>query len=158
MKVCWKSLIFSLFISLGIGLLAGTLTKNAMQTYSELLKPELSPPAYIFPAVWIILYFLMGISAYLVFCTNAPQRSLSLYYYFIQLCVNFLWPLLFFNLQSFLLAFLWIILLWVLIILMIKEMYRVNKVAAYLQIPYLLWVTYAGCLNFYIAKSMPLSY
>lgn len=158
MKICWKPFIVSLFISLSVGGLSSLLTNNIAQIYMDLDKPYFSPPSVVFPIVWTVLYILMGVSSYLVFCSNSPYRRTALFYYFLQLSVNFLWPLLFFNLQAYLFALLWLVLLWVLIVLMINEMFKVNKLAAYLQIPYLLWVTFAGVLNFYIAKMSPLSY
>lgn len=150
MKIKWKPLVCSLALSLGVGALAGLVSKDSMQTYMELIKPALSPAGWVFPVVWTILFTLMGISAYLVFISNSPNRKPALYYYFIQLAINFLWPILFFNLETYLFSFVWLILLWVFILLMILEMKKVNEKAAYLQIPYLLWVTFAGYLNFMI--------
>lgn len=155
MKIHWKPLIISLLISLGTGTLAGILTKNSVRIYSELPKPDFSPPGFIFPIVWTVLYLLMGISAYLVFCSNSKNRTSALFFYFLQLAVNFLWPFIFFNLQQFTFAFVWIILLFVLVVIMIAEMYKVDKTAAYLQIPYLLWLLYAMYLNFNVAKALP---
>lgn len=152
MKIYWKPLIISLIISLGTGAFAGFLSRGSMSMYNNLLKPDISPPGWVFPIVWTILYILMGISAYLIFTSGSPKRKQALYVYFLQLAVNFIWPLLFFNLEAFDFAFFWLLLLWVLIAITIKEMYNVNKVAAYLLIPYLLWVTFAGYLNYEIAK------
>jgi len=150
MKIRWKTLIISLVISLGVGAISGFLSKDSMQSYSELIKPALSPPGWVFPVVWTILFALMGISAYLVFISNSPNSKQALYYYFIQLGINFLWPLLFFNLEAYLFSFFWLVLLWIFILLMILEMKKANEKAAYLQIPYFLWVTFAGYLNFMI--------
>lgn len=147
MKIYWKPLIISILIPLAVGTLSGFITQNSTETYQELIKPALSPPAYVFPVVWTILYILMGISAYLVFITTSKRSKNALYIYFVQLVVNFIWPILFFNFGAYLLSFFWLVLLCVLIILMINEMYHVNKLAAFLQIPYLIWVTFAGYLN-----------
>lgn len=147
MKIYWKPLIISILIPLAVGTLSGFITKNSMETYEALVTPALSPPGYVFPIVWTILYILMGISAYIIFTTTDKNSKNALYLYLVQLVVNFVWPIIFFNFEAYLLAFFWIILLWILIVLMINEMYKVNKTAAYLQIPYLLWVTFAGYLN-----------
>lgn len=143
----WKPLLISLIISLGVGALAGFLTMANVDLYKNLELPPLSPPAAVFPIVWTVLYLLMGISAYMIYTSNAEGRSTALKIYAAQLIVNFFWSLLFFNSEDYLFSFLWLSLLWILIILMIVSFYRVNKCAAYLQIPYLLWVTFAGYLN-----------
>lgn len=149
MKINWKNLIISLVISLGIGGLAGVLTSNSMDIFASLNKPPLSPPAIAFPIVWTILYTLMGISAYLIYESDADKaekdKALSLYGF--QLFFNFLWSIIFFNFRNILLAFGVLIILWLLIVAMIRAFNKISPVAARLQIPYLLWVTFAGYLN-----------
>ena len=115
-------------------------------------KPLLSPPAFLFPIVWTILYILMGISAYLILKSDAnlEEKTKALKIYIYQLGVNFLWPIFFFNFKWYFFSFLWILLLWVLIIVMIREFSRISKTAGYLLIPYLLWVTFATYLTFAI--------
>lgn len=142
-----KPLIISLLISLGVGALSGFLTSSSMDTYKALIKPPLSPPGFIFPIVWTILFVLMGISAYLIYMSDSPQKSKALTIYAIQLIVNFFWSIIFFNMQMYLFAFIWLVALWVWIVFMIVNFYKINKTAAILQIPYLLWVTFAGYLN-----------
>lgn len=154
-SIKWKPLIISLLISLGVGGLAGWLTMNSMDVYASIVKPALSPPSVVFPIVWTVLYVLMGISAYLVYITRSPARKIALLIYAAQLLVNFLWSLIFFNMQNYWLAFWVLIVLWVLILAMILTMASVNKTAALLQIPYLLWVTFAGYLNLAIALLNP---
>lgn len=151
-KINWKRLLISILISLGVGVAAGLLTRNSVTDYALLNKPAFSPPAWLFPLVWGILYVLMGISSYLIYESVCSNRSRALRLYGIQLAVNFLWPILFFNLKLYILAFIWILLLWVLIIAMILSFYRCNKTAAYLQIPYFLWVTFATLLTFAVAN------
>jgi len=146
-KIKLKPLLISLAISLGVGALSGVLSMGGFESYGQVAQPPLSPPDWIFPVVWTILFTLMGISAYLVYVSDSPYRNSALLVYGVQLVVNFMWPLLFFNAQQFLLAFIWLVLLWVLIILMIIKFYRVRPLAAWLQIPYLLWVSFAGYLN-----------
>ena len=114
-------------------------------------KPPLTPPGWIFPVVWTILYTLMGISAYLIYKTKVDveeTKSVALIIYGVQLIVNFFWSIIFFNLEAYLFAFIWILLLLFLIIVMIKLVYPINKAAALLQIPYLLWVAFATYLTF----------
>ena len=147
MKVKWKELIVSIAISLGVGALSGYLTMNSMSLYNDLVKPPLTPPGWIFPIVWTILFVLMGISAYLIYVSNSEEKVQALQIYAIQLMLNFIWSLVFFNMQAYLLAFVILILLWISIIAMIKIFYRINPIAGKLQVPYLLWVTFAGYLN-----------
>ncbi|MBR0184317.1 MAG: tryptophan-rich sensory protein [Clostridia bacterium] len=146
----WKSLTANLAISLGTGILSALITRNSMDTYKNLNLPKLAPPSILFPIVWTILFILMGISAYIIYESNSDQKQNALTIYGIQLLVNFIWPILFFNLELYLFSFVWIILLWLLIILMINSFKKISNVAAYLQIPYLLWVTFASYLNFMI--------
>ena len=152
MKINWKLLLSSIAIPLLVGALAGLFTRNAMMDFELLEKPPLSPPGWLFPVVWTILYTLMGISAYLIKTTDASEKekadALSTYFY--QLVVNFLWSIFFFNFEWYLFSFIWIVLLWILIVQMIKQFDGISKIAAYLNIPYLLWVTFAGYLNFAI--------
>ncbi len=146
----WKSLTANLAISLGTGILSALITRNSMDTYKNLNLPKLAPPSILFPIVWTILFILMGISAYIIYESNSDQKQSALTIYGIQLLVNFIWPILFFNLGLYLFSFIWIILLWVLIILMINEFRKISSIAAYSQIPYLVWVTFASYLNFMI--------
>lgn len=149
-KTPWKSYLFWILFTEGIGFLSGFLTRDSTQLYqSAIVQPPLSPPAIAFPIVWTILYALMGIGAARIFLApDSTARSRSLLVYLIQLSFNFFWSILFFNLQRFGLAFLWLIALWLLILLMIRQFRKVDPLAALLQIPYLLWVTFAAYLNF----------
>jgi tryptophan-rich sensory protein len=132
-----------------VGALAGFLTRNSTELYqSTIVQPPLSPPALVFPIVWVLLYALMGISAAISYLSPpSEQRSSSLELYMLQLTVNFFWSILFFRLQAFGDALIWLIVLWVLILWMILSFRKVSPLAAKLQIPYLLWVTFAGYLN-----------
>ena len=147
MKVKWKELIISIAISVGVGALSGYLTMNSMSLYNDLVKPPLTPPGWIFPIVWTILFVLMGISAYLIYISDSKERVQALQIYAIQLMLNLFWSLVFFNMQAYLAAFIILILLWIYIIAMIKIFYEINPIAGKLQVPYLLWVTFAGYLN-----------
>ena len=152
MKIDKKLLAKSIALPVLVGVVSGLLTRNAMQDFEVLNQPPLSPPGWLFPVVWTILYVLMGISAYLIKRSDADEQekadALTLYYY--QLLVNFLWPVFFFNFGWYLFAFAWLILLWVLVALMIRQFDKINKAAAYLNLPYLVWLTFAAYLNFAI--------
>lgn len=145
--IAWKTLLLCLAISLGTGLVSGLLTMGSMQTYQMLVKPPLSPPGFLFPVVWTVLFFLMGISSYLVAVSGCEGRKKALTVYGVQLAINFLWPIFFFNLEAYLFSFFWLVLLWAAVLYMIILFYRCRKSAAYLQLPYLLWLTFAGYLN-----------
>lgn len=146
----FKSLLLSLIISLGVGVLSSVFTKNSMDTYKNLNQPFLAPPGYVFPIVWTILFILMGISSYIIFESESLEKNKVLTIYVIQLTVNFCWPLLFFNLQMFLFSLFWLVILLGLIILMIIKFYKINKISAFLQIPYFFWTLFAGYLNFMV--------
>ena len=132
-----------------VGALAGWLTRDGTELYKTMIaKPPLSPPAIVFPIVWTILYAIMGFSAARIHLAEPSEtRSSGLHLYLIQLVVNFFWSIIFFNLQAFGGALIWLIALWVLILWMILTFRKVDPLAAWLQIPYLIWVTFAGYLN-----------
>ena len=115
--------------------------------YAYLNKPFFNPPNWIFGPVWTTLYTLMGISVYLVW----KKRKGIPFWFWVQLVLNALWSILFFGLQNPILAFVGVIFLWLSIFLTITSFYRIHKTAAYLLVPYLLWVTFASLLNASIA-------
>ena len=145
----WKPYVISAAIALAVGGLSAVLSMEGMMLYEQTaLKPPLTPPGWVFSIVWTILYTLMGIGAARIWLTpGSKERSKGLNLYVVQLIVNFFWSLLFFNAQAYGLAALWLILLWVLVLLMIIEFSKVDKLAAWLQIPYLVWLTFAAYLN-----------
>ena len=144
----YKPYLISILIALAVGGLSAWLTKNGMDAYQKnVIQPPLSPPMILFPIVWSILYILMGIGSAIIYKSDAPTRKTALISYGLQLIVNFFWSIIFFNMGAYLFAFIWLVLLWALIINMIVEFRKINKTAAYLQIPYLLWVTFAGYLT-----------
>lgn len=145
-----KPYFISILISLGVGGLSALLTKNSMDIYEKTNQPPLSPPSMLFPIVWSILYILMGISAAIIYTRKDEDPSGvrdSLVVYAISLLFNFFWSIIFFNMQAYLFAFIWLLALWILIILTIISYKKISPLAAYLQIPYLLWVTFAAYLN-----------
>ena len=130
-----------------VGALSGWLSRNGIQAFSETaVQPPFSPPAIVFPIVWAALYGLMGISAARI--AAAPNRGKALNVFFTQLIVNFFWSPLFFSAQAYGFAFLWLLLLWVLVLIMIVRFCKIDRTAAVLQIPYLLWLTLAAVLNY----------
>lgn len=140
----------SLFaIPLASGGLSAFLTRNNMETFDSLNKPLFAPPGWLFPVVWTILYIFMGIASYLVYTSGKPDDT-ALTVYGIQLAFNFFWPILFFNLKLYLFAFIWLVLLWLLILKTTSLFYQIAKPAGYLMFPYLLWVAFAGYLNLFI--------
>lgn len=149
MKIDKKRLIICLAIPLVVGGAAGLLTMNSMEAFEALNQPPLSPPGWLFPVVWTVLYVLMGIASYLVSVSDVPQeeKARALWTYGIQLAFNFLWPIAFFNLKWYLFAFLWLVILWILILITALRFGRIRKPAGYLLVPYLLWVAFAGYLN-----------
>ena len=141
----------SIAISLVIGGLSALFTMMGMENYRLADKPALTPPEIVFPIVWTILYTLMGISAARVWIASEDKGSNGgLMLYAIQLVVNFFWSIIFFTLQAYGFAFFWLLFLWLLVLLMIISFSKTDKLAAYLQVPYLLWLTFAGYLNFMV--------
>jgi tryptophan-rich sensory protein len=149
LKIQWKKLIICVLIPLAVGGLSAWLTRNSMESFDNLTKPPLSPPGWLFPVVWSILFVLMGIASYLVLVSDKPARSkTALTVYGIQLAFNFFWSIIFFNFEMYLFAFIWLMILWLLIILTTVLFWRIDKRAGYLMLPYLVWVTFAAYLNF----------
>ena len=149
MKINWKKLLICLAIPLAVGGLAAVLS-GGMSDYGAMAKPPLSPPGWVFPVVWSILYLLMGYASYRVLESGAAEQEIrkALTLYGLQLIANFVWPLLFFGGGWFLLSFFWLIFLWVLIFLTIRAFSSIDETAGNLLIPYILWVTFAAYLNF----------
>ncbi len=149
MKIRWKPLIICFVIPLAVGGLSALLTRDGMEAFQRLNQPPLSPPGWLFPVVWTILFLLMGIASYLVFTSKESRDAVNtaLLVYGIQLVVNFFWSIFFFNFGAYLFSFFWLILLWVLILAVLLLFGRISKAAGYLMLPYLLWVSFAGYLN-----------
>ena len=141
-----KVYIISILIPLIIGGIVAWITSGQMEAFETLNQPKLSPPGILFPIVWSILYILMGIS-YAILKTNGLVDSQVNLIYYLQLAVNALWSIIFFNLKWRLFAFFWLLLLIGLVIAMIVIFYNKNKTAGLLQIPYLAWCTFAAYLN-----------
>lgn len=145
-----KPYVISCAIALAVGGLSALLTAGSMDLYSEIVQPPLAPPSFLFPVVWTVLYILMGIGAAMIYLEKdrMPREvSHALIVYAVNLFLNFFWSIIFFNMRAFLFSFIWLVLLWATIIVMIIKFRRIKTLAGYLQIPYLVWVTFAGYLN-----------
>ena len=157
MKIKWKQLIIAVLIPLVVGGVSALLTRDAMMTFDTLQKPPLSPPAWVFPVVWTVLYILMGLASYLVATANTSRidKDGALTVYALQLAFNFLWSILFFNLEMYRFALIWLLLLLLLVIVTTARFYRINKAAGILLIPYIVWLLIAAYLNFQIVLLNP---
>ena len=145
----WQKMLLCILIPLAVGALAGRLSREGMSLYQTMAKPLLSPPGWVFPVMWSLLYVLMGAASCLVYCSEAsrPRKKRALILYGIQLAVNFVWPLLFFRFGLLWLSFVWLLLLiglvWTCMTLFGCILSRAGK----LMLPYLLWLFYAAYLN-----------
>ena len=133
-----------------IGTVSALLSGSFSDFFDKYKEPPLLPPAWLFPVVWTILYAVMGFSAYMIYnsAADADKRKNALKIYWIQLALNFSWSIIFFRFEALWLAFAVIIALWIMIIVMISKFRKISPIAAYINIPYLIWVTFAAYLNF----------
>ena len=146
----WKKLIISILIPLAVGGAAALIANGSFKDFEALNKPPLAPPAWAFPAAWTLLYILMGIASYLVCTADAPsgKKRSALVVYAVSLVFNFLWSIIFFNLDNYLLAFIWLCALWLLIVIATVQFFGIRRTAGRLMLPYILWVSFAGYLNY----------
>ena len=136
-----------LVITFAVDGIAGIITAKGMPAYEQINKPAFTPPQFVFPVVWTILYALMAIGAALVWNTGGRGRTKAIALFALQLIMNFLWVVWFFSLQAYLFAFIWLLALIAAVAAMTRAFYDVNPLAAYLQIPYIAWLTLAALLN-----------
>ena len=153
MKQKTKTYLFFILFTLAVGGLSALLTMGNMDIYDKITTPTFAPPAVVFPIAWGILYVLMGIRATMIYL-KGKEDDISvlspLFLYYLQLTVNFFWSIIFFNMQNFLFSLIWLLLLLVLVVVQTRSFYRISKLAAYLQIPYILWLVFAAVLNYSI--------
>lgn len=151
-KFNFLDLLINIAIPLGGGLLVGYINKGSMDIYNNLEKPIFAPPSIVFPIVWPILYILMGIAAYRIRMLGKEGQNVAsgLFTYYIQLLLNFLWPFIFFSFRLYGISFIELVILLIFIIITFIHFIIKDKVSGFLLIPYLLWTTYAGALNFFI--------
>lgn len=145
-------LIGSILLPISGSLVVGYLNRNAMAIYSSLERPSFAPPGWIFMVVWPILYILMGISAYRIYMIRDQGKDVgkALFFYLIQLLLNFLWSFLFFSFRLYGLAFIELVILFIFVLITFIKFIKIDRVAGFLLIPYLLWIMFAGVLNFMI--------
>ena len=146
------SLIIFIAIPLVVGGISSLLTRQAMVSFADLNKPMLSPPAWLFPIAWTVLYVLMGIASYTMFYSNHDLASIALIVYALQLIMNFFWSIIFFNTERYWMALIWLLIMWGLIILLVLLTARFSIVGMICLIPLLAWTTFAAYLNFMIAR------
>jgi len=151
-KINWPQLILIVLITELIGALGGLFSGNAGQMYTSFIRPSLSPPGWLFGIIWPVLYLLMGIAAYIIYqMPQTPERKKATTLYWVQLFVNFLWPIVFFRFELYWLSVAVIILLDILVLITTITFYKIEKAAGYLMIPYLFWILFATYLNIGIA-------
>ncbi len=150
MKIKWKNLLVSIAIPLAVGGLSAFFTRDAMMDFETLIKPPFSPPGWLFPIVWTVLYILMGISSYIIYQSDGNEiiKRSALSAYALQLFLNFFWSIIFFNMKNYLFAFIWLILLILTIVATMLRFKRISDTAFYLLVPYLIWCIFALYLNF----------
>ena len=148
-KIKWKPLLLALALPLAVGGFSAFLTRDGMRAFASLRQPPLSPPAWLFPVVWTLLYLSMGLASYLVWVSGVSdrQRDRALTVYGLSLAANFLWPILFFTVQAWLAAFLLLLLLWALVGIAALLFGAITPRAGKLLLPYLAWLTFAAYLN-----------
>ncbi len=142
-----KALIVSILIAEGVGFLSSLFTRNQTDRYQELVQPPLAPPPWVFPVVWAVLYLLMGIAAYRIYMTDRSDRKLALWVYGAQLLFNFFWPIFFFVGGWLGFSAIWLVALLILVLSTFGWFYLIDRPAAYLLIPYIVWLFFALYLN-----------
>ena len=147
-KLSKKQLV--ILIPLVLGGIIGLLNRSGFESFETIEKPSFAPSAVVFPIAWSILYLLMGLSSYIILKSSDEKKRGALTAFYIQLAVNLVWPILFFALNEYFFAFLWLVLLIILEVITILLFYPINKTAAYLLLPYLLWSAFAAVLNYQI--------
>lgn len=150
MQIKWKPLACSIAIPLALGLLVGFLTKDSMGIYEQLNKPAMALPGYIYQAIWLILFVLLGIASYIIYVSGSSEKEKALQLYGINLLLIFVWPILFFLFQSYYVAFAIEIILWGVAFTMVSMFTQISRLAGWILLPYFIWVTYAAYLNFQI--------
>lgn len=152
-KINFKTLAVSILIPLAIGGLSALFTMGSMKDFEALTQPPLSPPSWLFPVVWTVLFIMMGIASYIAVETpsGADDKERAFKVYFLQLGFNFLWSIIFFTFGAYEIAFVWLAALLALIIITAVRFYSLNRAAGLLMLPYIAWVIFAGYLNLAIA-------
>ncbi len=143
-----KTFVISLILTFLFAAAGGIVTYAGMSGFEAAKQPPLSPPSFLFPIVWTILFALMAFGAAVIYDSDAKSAPRALFVYTVQLTMNFWWCVLFFGFGLYLTSFVWLVLLWVAVLVMIIMFTRINKLAGLFQIAYLVWLTFAAYLNF----------
>lgn len=148
-KMSVAVLLISVLLPLLIGGISAAISSQGMAEYRNMIKPPLSPPAWVFSVAWTVLYIMMGLASYFILTadTELRNKAMSLTFYMIQLVMNFMWSIIFFNWHNYMLAFIWLIIMWIVVICCAVRFFSISRVAAFLLIPYILWLTFAAYLN-----------
>lgn len=145
------TLVIFIAIPLIVGAVSALLTREAMASFNSMSKPPLAPPAWLFPVAWTILYILMGIASFLIFRSSHSASRMGLCIYFVQLVFNFVWSLIFFRLNAYVFAAVWLAVLLIMVIMLIINTSKYSKAAMFMLIPYAAWCCFAMYLNVGIA-------
>lgn len=141
--------IIALLLPIAVGGVSAFITKDSMNLYQEITKPPLSPPSIVFPIAWAILYLMMGAASYLA--TTSKKKGSDIFianiWYILQLTMNFFWSIIFFGLKLYLLAFVWLIFMYIAIIICTRDYFRISKLAGWMMVPYIIWMGFAAYLN-----------
>ena len=144
-------IILAILIPLLVGGISALITMNQMDLFETVAKPPLAPPRWLFPVAWTILYILMGIASYLLYIADTQEGREALVLYGVQLFFNFFWSIIFFNLEAYWFALIWLFIMWIIILLLLIKSKKVDERAFWLLLPYFIWTTFAFYLNFGIA-------
>lgn len=146
-------LILNILIPLLGGFIVSYINRNAMSVYNTTVKkPFFTPPSIVFIIVWTILYILMGIAAYRIYIKNKENNddNGAYFFYLVQLILNFMWSFIFFTFRLYGLSFIWIIILFIFVVITFIKFIKIDKIAGFLLVPYMLWLVFAGILNFFV--------
>lgn len=149
-KINWPKMLLLIALCEGVGILSGLLSGNQRDFYNSLIKPPMSPPGWVFPLVWVVLYAMMGIAFYFVITSargSYSDHKSAVTYFILQLIVNFSWSIIFFRFEALLIAAVTIILLDLLVLITMMMFRLINKLSFWLMIPYLIWILFATYLN-----------
>lgn len=148
-KIRIGTLVLSILVPLLVGAASAALSAKGMASYATMSKPPLSPPAWVFSVAWTILYIMMGLASYFVLVSKVDTRSkvMAMAVYVVQLAMNFMWSIIFFDAQRYTVAFVWLMIMWCVVILCMAKFYRIDRLAGFMMIPYVLWLTFAAYLN-----------
>ena len=144
-KIDFKKLIIAFSVVSGLVLISMIFTKNSMSLYEEMIRPDIAPPPIVFPIVWTVLYTIIAITLYQFWDDKMIRNAII-----INLIINIIWPILFFKFELFLVSAIWLVLIIVTLIYELVQIYKKNKVFAYINLPYLLWLFFALYLNIMI--------